>query len=47
MPETNQILTKIEEYSLMFNDWDHIWEMSGPYEANFLAIYVIYLLVDA
>ena len=35
----------IEEYSLMFNFWDHILAMFGPYQANVLAIYIVSLLV--
>ena len=35
----------IEEYSLMFNFWDHIWAMFGPYQANVLAISIVSLLL--
>ena len=35
----------IEEYSLMFHFWDHIWAMFGPYQANVLAISIVSLLL--
>ena len=50
MPEMAQLFTEesylIEDYSLIFNYWDHIGAMVGPYGSHNFGISGLVLLLD-